>query len=109
MTRLYDLVGLNDDPFELGLELRDLKSVRRLIDGQRVVVVEGLVVNSSDQNRRVPSLRASVTDAEEVVLDSWTFQAASASLPPGGTTRFETVAKNPPRKGNVFIEFVVEN
>ena len=109
MTRLYDLLGLEEETFELGLELRDLKSVRRLVDGKRVVVVEGLVVNLSKENRQVPSLRASVTDADGVELDSWTFQAASASLPPGGTTRFETVAKNPPREGNLGIDFVIEN
>jgi hypothetical protein len=109
MTRLYDLVGLNDEVFELGLELRDVKSVRRLVDGKRVVVVEGLVVNLSKEDRQVPPLRASVTDAEGVELDRWTFQAASASLPPGGTTRFETVAKNPPREGNLAIDFVIEN
>ena len=109
MTRLYDLVGLKDEAFELGLELRDVKSVRRLVDGERVVVVEGLVVNLSNEDRRVPPLRASVTDAEGVELDRWTFEAASASLPPGGSTRFETVAKNPPRKGNLAIDFVIEN
>jgi predicted Zn finger-like uncharacterized protein len=109
MTRLYDLVGLKDEAFELGLELRDVKSVRRLIDGERVVVIEGLVVNLSNQDRQVPPLRASVTDADGVELDRWIFQAESVSLPPGGTTGFETVARNPPREGNLGIEFVVEN
>ncbi|MHA1151318.1 MAG: MJ0042-type zinc finger domain-containing protein [Alphaproteobacteria bacterium] len=109
MTRLYDLIGLREETIELGLELRDVKSVRRLIDGNRVVVIEGRIVNLSDRDRRVPPLRASVTDAEGTELDRWTFQAASASLPPGGTTRFETVAKNPPREGNLSIDFVAEN
>ena len=109
MTRLYDLVGLKDEIFELGLDFRDLKTLRRQVDGERVLVVEGLVVNLSDQIRQVPPLRASVTDSDGVELDSWTFQAASASLPPGGTTRFETVAKNPPREGNLGIDFVIEN
>jgi predicted Zn finger-like uncharacterized protein len=109
LSRLYDLVGMKDEVIELGLELRDLKTVTRQIDGGRVVVVEGLVVNLSDQNRQVPRLYASVTDAEGFELDRWTFQAASTSLPPGGTTHFETVAKNTPRGGNVFIDFVVEN
>ncbi len=108
MTRLYDLVGLSADSAELGLELRDVKSVRRLVDGDRVVVIEGLVVNVSDQTRRVPPLRASLTDAEGVELDRWTFKAADATLAPGGTTEFETVAKNPPRAGNLSIDFVVE-
>ncbi len=109
MTRLYDLVGLKDEAFELGLELREVKSVRRLIEGERVVVIEGQVVNVSNEDRQVPPLRASVTDADGVELDRWIFQAESASLAPGGSTRFETVAKIPPREGNLGIEFVVEN
>ncbi len=109
ITRLYDLVGIKDEVVDLGLELRDLKTVTRQIDGGRVVVVEGRVINISNQNRDVPPLYASVTDAEGFELDRWTFQAASASLPPGGTTHVETVAKNTPRGGNVFIDFVIEN
>ncbi len=108
MTRLYDLVGLSAESAELGLELRDVKSVRRLVDGDRVVVIEGLVVNVSGQTRRVPPLFASLTDAEGVELDRWTFEAADASLAPGAATEFETVAKNPPREGNLSIDFVVE-
>ena len=108
MTRLYDLVGLKPEVYELGLELRDLKMVTRQIDGARVVVVEGLVINLSDQDRQIPQLYASVTDAEGIERDRWTFEAASANLPPGGTAHFETVAKNTPRGGNVFIDFVVE-
>jgi hypothetical protein len=50
-----------------------------------------------------------LTDAEGVELDRWTFEAADASLAPGGATEFETVAKNPPREGNLSIDFVVEN
>jgi hypothetical protein len=115
MTRLYDLVGLKDEAFEksealeFGLDLRDQKWVTRLIDGERVLVAEGLVVNLSNQDRQVPPLRASLINAEEVVLDSWTFKAESASLAPGATTRFETVAKNPPREGKLWIDFVIEN
>ncbi len=108
MTRLYDLVGLSAESAEPGLELRDVKSVRRLVDGDRVVVIEGLVVNVSGQTRRVPPLSASLTDAEGVELDRWTFEAADASLAPGEATEFETVAKNPPREGNLSIDFVVE-
>jgi hypothetical protein len=109
MTRLYDLVGLKDEAFELGLELRDVKSVRRLVEGERVVVIEGLVVNLSNQDRQVPPLGASVTDAQGTEVDRWTFMAERAQLAPGASTRFETVAKNPPREGNLSIDFVVEN
>jgi hypothetical protein len=109
MTRLYDLVGIEEEIFELGLELRDVKSVRRQVDGESVVAIQGLVVNLSDRLRQVPPLRASVTDAEGKEVDRWTFQADSASLPPGGSTSFDTIAKNPPREGNLSIDFVIEN
>ncbi len=107
MTRLYDLVGLPAEPAELGLELRDVKSVRRLVDGDRVVVIEGLVVNVSGETRQVPRLRVSLTDAAGVELERWTFEAADPSLAPGAATGFETVAKNPPREGNLSIDFVL--
>ena len=109
MTRLYDLVGLAAKPDALGLDLRDVKSVRRLVDGERVVVIEGLVVNVSSETRKVPSLRASLTDSEGAEIDRWTFEAAEKNLPPGGTARFETIAKNPPREGSLSIDFVAGN
>jgi predicted Zn finger-like uncharacterized protein len=109
MTRLYDLVGIEEEVFELGLELRDVKSVRRQVNGESVVAIQGRVVNLSGQLRQVPPLRASVTDAEGTELDRWIFQADSASLPPGGSTSFDAVAKNPPREGNLSIDFVIEN
>jgi predicted Zn finger-like uncharacterized protein len=107
MIRLYDLVGLSAASAGLGLELRDVKSVWRLVDGERVVVIEGLVVNVSGETRKVPRLSASLTDAVGVERDRWTFAAADPSLAPGAATGFETVAKNPPRESNLSIDFVL--
>ncbi|MCZ6859413.1 MAG: zinc-ribbon domain-containing protein [Alphaproteobacteria bacterium] len=42
LTQLYDLAGRNDEAFELGLELRYIDSADHLVDGERVVVAEGL-------------------------------------------------------------------
>ena len=106
MFATVPIVGTNNGREEFGED--DPETVRRLVDGDRVVVIEGLVVNVSDRTRRVPPLSASLTDAEGVELDRWTFEAADATLAPGGTTKFETVAKNPPREGNLSIDFVVE-
>ena len=73
-----------------------------------MVMVEGVVVNVSKWPRDVPPLRASLTDSKGIELDRWTFQAADATLQPGGTTTFESVAKDPPREGNLSIDFVLE-
>lgn len=108
MARLYDLVGLAAPPSaELGLELREVKSVRRLVDGVRVVVIEGLVANVADADREVPTLRARLLGSGGESLDQWTFEPETKLLPPGGTTRFETTAQNPPREGQLSIEFVM--
>ncbi len=49
MTHLYDLVGLKDEALELGLELRYIKSVPRVVNGERVMVAEGLGGNLLNQ------------------------------------------------------------
>ncbi len=109
MTRLYDLVGLSAKSPELGLELRDYKYVRRLVDGEPVIVIKGMVANVSGSPREVPPLRARLTDAAGEEVTRWTFQAAATTLPPGGTTEFETTASNPPSGGSVEIVFVSQD
>jgi len=107
MARLYDLVGLGAPPsVDLGLELREVKSVHRLVDGARIVVIEGLVANVADADREVPTLRARLLGTGGESLDQWTFETEDKHLPPGGTTRFETTAQNPPPEGQLSIEFV---
>jgi predicted Zn finger-like uncharacterized protein len=106
-AELYRLAGMPVEPrIGEGLELRDVKSVRRLVDGQRVVVIEGTIANVSEMPRDVPQLRASVTDPSGAEVDQWIFSANSTSLPPGGETQFETSTRNAPREGSLGIDFV---
>jgi hypothetical protein len=49
LTPLYNLVGLKDEAFELGMELRYIESVRHLVDGERVMVAEGSGANPLNQ------------------------------------------------------------
>jgi len=106
-AELYRLAGMPvEPPVGLGLELRDVKSVRRLIDGQRVVVIQGTIANVSDSPRDVPRLRASVTDPTGVEVDQWDFSANISNLAPGGETQFETSTRNAPREGRLGIDFV---
>lgn len=105
--KLYRMAGIPvEPPLGEGLELRDVRSARRLIDGEKVVVIEGLVANVSDTPRPVPQLRASVTDGSGAQVDAWVFSAKDASLPPGGVTQFETSTRNAPGEGSLGIDFV---
>ncbi|MEE8189536.1 MAG: DUF3426 domain-containing protein [Kiloniellales bacterium] len=105
-VRLYALLGLPVKDVGEGLELRDVKSVRRLVDGKSVIIIEGLVANVSEKDQQVPLMRASLLDSDGEELDQWIFSAQAETLPPGGTTAFETSMQNPPRAGNLSIDFV---
>lgn len=108
-AEIYRMAGLDTKPIPgAGLELREVKSVRRMIDGERVVVIEGVVANLTDQPRSVPELRASLTDSSGTRVGEWTFSAKQASLPPGGVTTFETSTKKAPREGSLAIDFVTD-
>jgi predicted Zn finger-like uncharacterized protein len=88
------------------LELRDVASVRRTVDGARRLIVKGVIVNTSQLTVPVPRLQASLIDASGAKLASWVFAADSSELPAGGITTFETTANDPPREGNLSLVFV---
>jgi len=114
-TSLYNVAGLIPMPDaaveeELGegLELRDVTSVKRLVDGQQTLLIEGSIVNVSDQRRTIPMLQASVTDATGQQLKQWLFSANGKELPPGGLTTFQTSTESPPKGVNLNLTFVAE-
>jgi len=103
---LYQMAGLIPPPAESPLELRDVKTARRMVDGKQVVVVEGSISNLTGEPQSIPMLRASLLDAKGDEVESWTFAASATTLPPGGAASFETTAKNPPNEGRILIDFV---
>lgn len=105
-ARLYRMAGI---PLTVGqgLEFRQVTRDRRLVDGDHVLVIEGQVVNHTDETRRLPLLRAALLDGQGQVLTEWTFEAASSTVGPGGAARFVTEARDPPREAkNLNLTFV---
>ena len=68
----------------------------REVDGQRKVIVRGVVVNSSQRSRKVPMLEAHLRGANDVVLKRWQFPLAAEELAPGASARFRSEVPNPP-------------
>ncbi len=60
------------------------------------LVIEGKIVNSADEVRRVPLLRAAVDDKDEREIFTWTFPTEKTELPPGENVRFTTRLIGPP-------------
>lgn len=101
--KLYDLVGMvpHDEQGEseavsripgegLSIPAEKLVKSRKRVNGERMIVVEGVVVNETDQDQPVPTLRATVSNAEAKILARWYFEAASAKAGPGGDVSFST-------------------
>lgn len=106
---LYRVAGLtpeDESPAWTGLELREVASSQRVEEGERVIVVAGVIGNVSEQAQSVPLLRASMIDADGRTVDQWTFPAADAALPPGGVTSFETTTAKAPKGGRLTIDFL---
>lgn len=107
---LYQAVGLMPPATPAtvgeGLELRDVTSVKRLVDGQQTLLIEGVIVNVSDRPQQVPQLRASVTDANGTELTHWLFSANGKELEPGASTTFQTSTESPSGGVNLSLIFV---
>lgn len=102
---IYEQLGLKAAVGE-GLDLRDVTSVRRTVDGENALVIKGVIVNVSSRPRAVPRLRASLTDSQGKELTNWVFASDSDDLPPGGLTTFETRTVNPPGAGELHLVFI---
>lgn len=91
---LYAAVGL---PVTTGGLVFTNTSYSRIVeDGEQVLVVEGVLVNDTDEFVPFGPILATLRDAEQNTLDSWEFVAGEGRLEPGGKQIFETRRINPP-------------
>ncbi len=105
-AKLYALLGFGEEAAGEGLALENVTSVRRRVDGDRMLIIKGEVANVGDGPRPVPLLRASLTDAQGQELLFWVFETGESQLEPGARTAFETQYTNPPEGGaNLSIGF----
>lgn len=92
-----------------GLQLRDVQAERSSDQDMPILIVQGVVVNTSNAVRRVPPLLATLRDAQGVELDRWTFAAELTELAPGASTGFRTEAVSPTTQStNLSVMFAAE-
>lgn len=108
MVRSYDAVGLPiQTPHAQGLRVTDVES-ERVNDGDRtVLLVRGVVENTTGHSRRVPALRAVLADEGDAALLRWPVAVASSVLDSGQSTTFDSWLENPPEGATrLSVEFV---
>ncbi len=104
--RFYQLIGLGPPLPGTGLEIQNVNSIRERQEDDRVLFIEGEVLNVSDVSVKVPAIHASLADADGNEVFFWVFTADTLELAPGEIAYFETTARNPPEKGaNIRIAF----
>jgi hypothetical protein len=103
-VRLFSGLGMNVNIY--GLELRRVEQQHVIVEGTRVISIKGEIVNVSDHDRKVPSLRFTLQNNAQGAVYAWTLDSGIRPLRPGEMTTFTTrVASPPPMAENVQIRF----
>ena len=108
---IYDAVSLPiQAPQAQGLRIVDVQS-ERVKDGDRtILLVRGLVENTTDRGRRLPPLRAELADEAGSALHQWPVAALTRVLDGGQSTAFESWLEDPPEgAAKVSVGFVADD
>ncbi len=96
-AKIYSRLGLAAGRSEsgAGLVLRDIVPRRTTVNDQPLLVIDGTIVNLSSLTRRLPTLKATLRDANDKPLASWTFSAGASEIAPGASVPFHTTYAQP--------------
>lgn len=105
---IYKALGINVK--SIGLEFED-PTIRRLpIDGVETLVINGHIVNISDETRPIPMLELSILNKANEKLASWVIDPPQAEIEAGGRIAYTSEYQNPPVDGQeVEYRFVTED
>jgi predicted Zn finger-like uncharacterized protein len=98
---IYQKLGL-PVTVQLGLQFENVTSKRQDERGISILVVEGEVVNLSDQPRTVPPIRITLLDDGGRQLQHELFEVERPELAAGGKTRFSGRVVNPTEQARNF-------
>lgn len=98
---IYEALGLPIAAGQ-GLQFEQVDSKKLLEGGISVLVVEGEIVNRSEEARSVPRIRITLLDDGGRQLQRETFNSKDASLDAGAKTTFSGRLVNPPDQARNF-------
>lgn len=109
-TKLYELVGLGA-PKAYALALGNIAPAQEMDGETRVIVVTGVITNTTAESQPIPKLRGALLDARQPPREifTWTFEAPAGDIEPHGTKEFATRVPNPPAAARgVAVTFAVD-
>ncbi|WP_316979484.1 FxLYD domain-containing protein [Shumkonia mesophila] len=79
------------------------------VDNIERLIVQGIVVNTSERDTKIPPLTATIRGADGNVIKEWTFKANTADLKPHDSAAFEIALNDPPpATKTVRVEFAAD-
>jgi hypothetical protein len=94
MAGVYERLGLGVNV--VGLDFREVKTLRTLRRGEDVLIVNALIFSASSRPVIVPPVIVTLLDEKGVPLYEWSVAPAVAELEPGEVIDFETELANAP-------------
>src|SRR5260370_571967 len=93
----YKMVGLEVNL--RGVAFKDIKITNETVDGQPVLVIEGVIVGQTHNPVELPRLRFAVRDAQGAEIYAWNAVLEQPVLQPGERAHFKSRLASPPPEG----------
>ena len=87
------LVGAAETPLQLMMTHSDRT---QLASGNEFLNISGRIINPTDRQQNVPPIHAQLHDSKGKVVYSWTIPPPARTIPPGGSTSFNSAELNIP-------------
>jgi predicted Zn finger-like uncharacterized protein len=103
------LSGIGGNAADSALDVQLVRSPERrtLASGHELLSISGRIVNMTDEEQRVPDIRAELRNAQGAVVYDWTIQAPQTSLPPREMVEFNSAEIDIPRNAEELnLKFV---
>ena len=93
------IAGLGSETSDSALDVQLVRSPERrtLASGHELLSISGRIVNMTDEEQRVPDIRAELRNAQGAVVYDWTIQAPQQSLPAREMVEFNSAEIDIPR------------
>jgi hypothetical protein len=91
---IYSLAGLDINISELAF--RHVGQQHRIIDGVRVLAIQGEIVNVGQRERKIPPLAFYLQDDRLKAIYDWRLSTATRPIKPGEVSSFVTRLASPP-------------
>lgn len=87
------IAGTGETPLQLMMTHSDRT---QLASGNEFLNISGRIINPTSKQQKVPPIHAQLHDAKGKVVYSWTIPPPARSIPPGGSTTFNSAELNIP-------------